>query len=150
MEATLDEYQVRLLRRLYDACLLNQSVAPDFRELMSDQASKLGAHWYHETYEDFMALGLLDPKASGEAFGPTPFGRLSAHGRWFVESMGEAESSGEPIGHRSRRSSGSAALPRFSRLSVSLSTMLWTKSVRTSIPTTRQARRSNPRAPPSA
>jgi hypothetical protein len=87
MQATLDEFQVLLLRRLYDQCLLNPSLLPDFKDLMEDQASKLGRNWYHETYEDFLALGLLDPRASGEAFGPTPFGRLSARGRWFVESL---------------------------------------------------------------
>jgi hypothetical protein len=89
MQATLDEFQVLLLRRLYDECLRNQSTAPDFRELMEDQESKLGGTWYGETYEDLMALGLLDPGASGEAFGPAPFGRLSAKGRWFVESLDE-------------------------------------------------------------
>jgi hypothetical protein len=87
MHATLDLFQVSLLRRLYDACLRDQSAMPDFKELMEDQASKLGENWYHETYEDFVALDLLDPRTSGEAFGPTPYGRLSAHGRWFVESM---------------------------------------------------------------
>jgi hypothetical protein len=49
----------------------------------------LGEGWYHETYEDFVALDFLDPQASGETMGPTPFGRLSAQGRWFVESMDE-------------------------------------------------------------
>jgi hypothetical protein len=87
MQATLDKFQILLLRRLYDACLLDESAMPNFKELMDDQADKLGKNWYHETYEDFVALGLLDPRASGEGFGPTPFGRLAAQGRWFVESM---------------------------------------------------------------
>ena len=87
MQATLDTLQVILLRGIYDACLRDSSAMPDFKELMEDEASKLGENWYHETYEDFVALGLLDPRASGETLGPTSFGRLSAHGRWFVESM---------------------------------------------------------------
>lgn len=68
MQATLDDFQVLLLRRLYDECLRDESTAPDFRELMRDQASKLGGTWYGETYDDFTALGLLDPRASGEDF----------------------------------------------------------------------------------
>jgi hypothetical protein len=87
MQATLDKFQILLLRRLYDACLRDESAMPKFKELMNDQARKLGENWYHETYEDFVALGLLDLRGSGETFGPTPFGRLAAQGRWFVESM---------------------------------------------------------------
>lgn len=94
MQATLDDFQVLRLRRLYDECLRDESTAPDFRELMRDQASKLGGTWYGETYDDFTALGLLDPRASGEDFGPAPFGRLSAKGRWFVESMGKTAGAG--------------------------------------------------------
>ena len=60
------------------------------RIVVPDEASKLGETWYHETYEDFTALLLVDPKTSGETSGPNPFGRLSAHGRWFVESMDAA------------------------------------------------------------
>lgn len=86
MHATLDTFQVTLLRRLYDAGLRDLSALPDFKKLMEDQSSKLGENWYHEAYEDFVALDLLDP-ASGETFGPTPYGRLSARGRWFVESL---------------------------------------------------------------
>jgi len=36
-----------------------------------------------------VALDFLDPQASGETMGPTPFGRLSSTGRWFVESLDE-------------------------------------------------------------
>jgi hypothetical protein len=92
LQATLDEFQILLLRRLYDDCLRDLSIIPDFKDVMEDQASKLGDNWYHETYEDFVALGVLDPQASGETFGPAPFGRLSARGRWFVESMDDAPS----------------------------------------------------------
>lgn len=86
MQATLDEYQVVLLRRLYDADHLNQSELHDFETLMADQAEHLADHWYGETFEDFEALGLLDVRVSGKTF-RNHFGRLSSHGRWFVESM---------------------------------------------------------------
>jgi hypothetical protein len=85
MQASLDEYQVTLLRRLNDADHLAHSELHDFATLMGDDLAGLPDHWLDETYQDFQALGLLD-RNSGQTFGGS-HGRLSPQGRWFLEQL---------------------------------------------------------------
>jgi hypothetical protein len=88
VQATLDEFQILLLRRLCDACLRHASTAPDFKELTADQATGLGTSWYHETHEDLAALGLLDPRTAGENDWTSTLRPVVGTRPLFVESLG--------------------------------------------------------------
>jgi hypothetical protein len=81
---TFPEYVDVLRERLFDyEALHGASALPDFPELMKDYAEVVPAEWPLHTYEELEAQGHLHP-ASGMAFGPTPFGKLSADGRYHV------------------------------------------------------------------
>jgi hypothetical protein len=83
---TFDEYVDVLRERLYDheATQMGGSELPNFPALMSDYAEVAPPQWSLHAYEELQAQGHLSPQASGLAMGPTPFGRLSADGRYFV------------------------------------------------------------------
>jgi len=93
---TFDEYVDVLRERLYDheATQMGGSELPDFPELMSDYAEVAPPQWPLQAYEELHAQGHLSPEASGLAMGPTPFGRLSADGRYHV-LQGRKEQDGE-------------------------------------------------------
>src|SRR5687767_3857074 len=99
--SNLSERQIELLKRMYDADKRDPGALHDFKELMGDDLPALPDGWTEETYEDLQALGLLH-RASGQTFAG-PFGRLSSHGRWFVESVELApRGSDQPVGTPTR------------------------------------------------
>jgi len=83
---TFDQYVDVLRERLYDheATQMGGSELPNFRELMTDYAEVAPPQWLLHAYEELEAQGHLNPQASGLAMGPTPFGKLSADGRYYV------------------------------------------------------------------
>jgi hypothetical protein len=85
MSATLDEWQIALLRRVRHADHLSPSELHDFSTLMGDDLQGLPDHWLEETYQTYEVLGLLD-KASGTTFGAYQ-GRLSPQARWFLDDL---------------------------------------------------------------
>ena len=85
MNATLDEWQIVLLRRLRHADHLSPSEPHDFATLMGDDLEGLPDHWLEETYQTYDVLGLLD-KASATTFGAY-HGRLSPQARWFLDDL---------------------------------------------------------------
>ena len=92
-----DEYVDVLRERLYDheATQMGGSELPDFPKLMSDYAETAPPQWALHAYEELQAQGHLSPQASGLAMGPTPFGRLSADGRYYVLQRRKQEQGGE-------------------------------------------------------
>jgi hypothetical protein len=83
-----DEYVDVLRERIFDyEAVHDDGTLPNFDELMSDYADMAPAAWPVHAYEELMAQGHLNPKASGGAFGPKVFGLLSADGRYHVREQ---------------------------------------------------------------
>jgi hypothetical protein len=103
MYATLTQDQIDLLQRNYAYVKANPGQSPDWNDdLYNDGENRRQA--LHEAYEDFTALGFLNPNLSGLTSG-SPFGVLSSEGRWFLQSLETTPTSQEdppsqPIGFR--------------------------------------------------
>ena len=54
---------------------------------MSDYADVRAARLAEQAYDELVAQGHLEPKASGQSMGPHSFGRLSADGRYHVRQQ---------------------------------------------------------------
>jgi hypothetical protein len=83
-----DEYVDVLRQRLFDHEVLhNDGSLPHFDDLMSDYAEVAPSAWPDQAYDELMAQGHLDPRTSGQVFGPHSFGGLSADGRLYVRQQ---------------------------------------------------------------
>lgn len=83
-----DEYVDVLRERLFDhEAVYNDGTLPHFDDLMDDYRNSAPAAWPEHAYDELMAQGHLDPRASGQVFGPHSFGRLSADGRFHVRAQ---------------------------------------------------------------
>jgi hypothetical protein len=85
MNATLDEWQIFLLRRLRHADCFKPGELHDFATLMGDDLNGLPDQWLDETYRAFRAFELLDPM-SGKTFAGYN-GRLSPRARWLLDDL---------------------------------------------------------------
>ena len=85
MNATLDEWQIFLLRRLRHADWVEPGDLHDFATLMGDDLDGLPEHWLDETYQALEAFELLDPR-SGKTFAGYK-GRLSPRARWLLDDL---------------------------------------------------------------
>lgn len=83
-----DSYVDVLRQRLFDhEALHNDGTLPHFDDLMDDYRETAPAGWPEQAYDELMAQGHLDPRASGQVMGPHSFGRLSADGRLCVRQQ---------------------------------------------------------------
>ena len=83
-----DAYVDVLRQRLFDyEALHNDGPLPHFDDLMSDYADVAPQGWPEQAYDELVAQGHLEPKASGQSMGPHSFGRLSADGRYHVRQQ---------------------------------------------------------------
>jgi hypothetical protein len=82
-----DSYVDVLRQRVFDyEAVHDDGTVPDFDELMSDHADAPEA-WPVQAYEELLAQGHLNPKASGMTMGPKAHGLLSADGRLYVRQQ---------------------------------------------------------------
>lgn len=83
-----DEYVDVLRQRLFDhEALHNDGSLPHFDDLMADYGEVAPPAWPEQAYDELMAVGHLEPRASGQVFGPHSFGMLSAEGRYYVRQQ---------------------------------------------------------------
>jgi hypothetical protein len=83
-----DQYVDVLRQRIFDhEALHNDGSLPHFDDLMDDYRETAPAAWPDQAYDELMALGHLEPRASGQVMGPHSFGTLSADGRHYVREQ---------------------------------------------------------------
>lgn len=77
---------VNLLRvRLGIADVVESSEIHSFKKLMADHAEVVPEGWYWDAYDELAALGHLDAVSHRANLGDA-CGRLSADGRWYLQS----------------------------------------------------------------
>jgi hypothetical protein len=85
MYATLDEWQIFLLRRLRHADYAKPAELHDFATLMGEDLRRLPDRWLDETFHAFQAFELIDPM-SGKTFAGY-HGRLAPRARWLLDDL---------------------------------------------------------------